>query len=589
MAMGRTTTRSRDVELPDAEELDRLKISPEVAWYMLSRGIPLPEVWQAPRWKTPEPGGLPGVCFDPERVDKVLAAFGLLRHTQGRMAGQPLRPDPWQVAYILAPVFGWVRQNESGRWVRVVSELYADVSRKNGKTTLAGGIAIYLTCADGEQGAQVLAAATTERQAGYCFEPIKQLARSAPALKGHVKALAKKVVHPRSGSYFTVVSSVAEALHGANVHGAIVDELHVHDSPDLVETIETGTGSREQPLIVIITTPDDGKPATIYDRKRRRVEQLAAHTLTDSSTYGVIWAGAATEAELAEDGLTPFDEEAWKRANPGYGISPTREYLKRAAAKAKDTPAELASFLRLHLGIRTKQVSRYITLPVWDRNAGMVDEVALRGRTAYGGLDLSRTHDLTALAWLFPDDSGGYDTLWRFWVPEARMPDLDKRTAGQASVWVRQGLLNMTSGDVIDYDLVKAQMRLDLAAFEVVEIGYDRWNATQLITDMTSEGAPMVPIGQGFASMSPPMKELNTLLLRGTAEAPVFRHGGNPLMKWMVDNLAVAMDAAGNVKPDKQKSGDNIDGVAAAVTALARAMLRQVTRSAYEDHDVETA
>ncbi|MGW4641816.1 terminase large subunit [Sphaerisporangium sp. NPDC004334] len=581
--MGRTTTRSPDVELPDAGELARLKLSPEVAWYLLSRGIPLPDC--PPRWKTPEPRNLPGARFDPARVDKVLAAFGRLRHTQGEWAGRPLKPDPWQVAYILAPVYGWVRQNDRGVWVRIIRTEYVDIPRKNGKTTLAGGQAAYLTCADGEQGGQVIAAAAGKDQAGYCFAPVKLIAEKSPFLAPHVKCTASKIVHKRSGSYFTVVSSVADLLHGANVHAAVIDELHIHKSRDLVDALETGTGARAQPLIIIITTADDGRRGTIYAEKRHYCEQLARGALVDATFYGVVW---ATEDD-DQYGEAPFLEETWRKANPGYGISPTREFMRAEATKARQSPANLARFLRLHLGIRTKQESRYITLEVWDRNAGLVDETALRGRAAYGGLDLSRTHDLTALAWLFPDEGGGYDALWRIWVPEARMPDLDKRTAGLASVWAREGLLQVSSGDVIDYELIKTQMRLDLAAFQVAEVGYDRWNATQLITDMTGEGAPMVPIGQGFASMSPPMKELATLLLRGTAERPVFRHGGHPLVRWMVDNLAVAMDAAGNYKPDKQKSGDNIDAVSAMVTALARAMLRQVVRSAYEDHDVDTA
>jgi phage terminase large subunit-like protein len=568
-----------------AAELDRLKISPEVGWYLKARGIPLPDC--PPTWKTPEPRDFPGARFDPERVDKVLKSFNLLRHTQGEWAGRPLKPDPWQVAYILAPVYGWVHKNSRGKWVRIIRTEYVDLSRKNGKTTLAGGQATYLTCADGEDGAQVIAAAAGREQAGYCFAPVKLIAEKSPHLSPHVKCTINKIVHKRTGSYFMVVSSVADLLHGANVHGSVIDELHVHKSRDLVDALETGTGARSQPLIIIITTPDDGRRGTIYAEKREYCEQLSRGAISDPTFYGVIWAAAESEKALKEQGLTPFDEEAWRRANPGYGISPTKEFLEAEARKARQSPANLSRFLRLHLGIRTKQAKRYITLDVWDRNASLVDEQGLRGRLAFGGLDLSRTHDLTALAWLFPKD-GEYEAVWRLWVPEARMDDLNKRTAGSADVWRRDGWLTVTDGNVIDYEVVKKQMRADLAVFQAKEIGYDRWNATQLVTDMTEEGAPMVPIGQGYQSMSAPLKELLTLLLRGTPQRPVLRHGGNPVMRWMVDNLAVSMDAAGNVKPDKEKAGDNIDGFSAAVTALARAMLHKPPRkSAYEDHDLQ--
>jgi phage terminase large subunit-like protein len=559
------TTRSADLE--------RLDISREVGWYLKDRGIPLPDC--PPAIKTPEPSKVKGAKFDPVRVDKVLTAFRMLRHTQGRWAGQPLKPDPWQVAYILAPVFGWVRLDEdSGQWVRIINSLYVDIPRKNGKSTILGGIGLYLTGGDDEPGAQVIAAATGERQAGFVFQPVKQLAQSAPELKKHFKPYQKKVIHPRSGSYFEVVSSVADAQHGANIHGAVVDELHVHKDPDLVETIETGTGSRLQPLVAIITTADSGKKETIYDRKRTRVEQLASGTIVDPTTYGVVWCASADD--------DPFVEATWRKANPGFGISPTRAYLHRSAEEAKQSPADLAKFLRLHLGLRTKQETKYIDLQVWDRNASMVDEPALAGRTVYGGLDLASTSDLCALAWVFPQ-AGSFDVLWRMWLPESTLESLDRRTAGGASVWVREKLLTATPGDVVDYDYIRQQITADMDRFDVQEVAYDPWNATQLVNDLMADGAPMVQHRQGFASMSGPTKELARLLGQGTVERPVLRHGGNRAVRWQVDNFAVEMDAAGNVKPSKKHANDKIDAVVALVMALGRAVVASDTSSVYED------
>jgi phage terminase large subunit-like protein len=553
-----------------------LGISAEVAWYMKARGIPLPDC--PPKVQTPNPGEAPGARFDPGRVDRVLRSFHLLRHTQGKWAGRPLDPDPWQVAYILAPVFGWVRwDDEADGYVRIVRKLYVDVPRRNGKTTLSGGIAVYMMAADGEPGAQVYAAATSEKQARFTFDPIRQIAERAPALKGNVRAFTKKITHPASGSYFTVVSSVAEAMHGANVHAGIIDELHVHKSPDLVETIETGTGSRRQPLVVIITTADDGRQESIYDRKRQYIEQLARGALHDPDTYGVVWA-----AEPDDD---PFAEATHRKANPGYGVSPSAAYLRGAAAEAQQSPADLAKFLRLHLGIRTKQSTRFVTMESWDANASMVDEQALKGRDCWGGLDLASTSDLCALCWLFPNDQDGtLDALWRFWTPEDNLKALDKRTAGAASRWVREGWLVATPGNVADYDWISEQIARDRDAFRVRSIGYDPWNASQLTNTLVAERAPMVKVRQGFATMSPVMKEIQRLTLQGTAELPVLRHGGNPVVRWCVDNLAVAMDPAGNVKPDKANSGDKIDGVSALATAMAEVVARPPKRkSRYGD------
>ncbi|WP_028477926.1 terminase large subunit [Nocardia sp. CNY236] len=577
--MSRTITLSPDVELPDTEELAQLKLSPEIAWYLLSRGIPLPDC--PPRWKTPEPRDEPGARFDAERVDKVLAVFRNLRHTKGRVAGKPLVPDPWQVAYLLAPVFGWVHYDaDLSLYVRIIRTAYVELPRKNGKSTIAGGIGIYLTTADGEEGAQVIAAATRLEQAQFVFAPIKQLAEKAPALRKHVKTYKAKIVHPRTGSYFQPVANAGDAQHGADLHGGIIDELHLHKTNDLVEAIETGTGSRSQPLIVFITTADASRKETSYDRKRRLVEQLARGALTDPATYGVIWA-----ADETAEGFDPYSEDAQRAANPGYGISPTRAFLRQAAVKARQSPADHASYMRLHLGVRTKQAQRYLDIEAWDRNASIVDELTLHGRRAYGGLDLASTSDLCALCWLFPDEHGGYDALWRLWTPEDNLVALDKRTAGAASGWVQRGIITATPGNVADYDYIEAQILRDSAVFDVVEIAYDRWNSSQLVNNLVAEGAPMVTIGQGYASLSSPTKELQRLVLQGTEETPIVRHGGNPAMRWMVDNFAVALDPAGNVKPDKAHAADKIDGVAALIMALARAIDSEPDQgSAYEDN-----
>jgi phage terminase large subunit-like protein len=578
-------TRSPSTPPADSEtglsrsELARLKISREVAYYLHSRGIPYPTC--PPAIKTPEPGQVERRArFDPARVDRVIAAFNALRHTKGEWAGRPLRPDPWEIAYVLAPVFGWVHRNEAGDYVRVIRDVYVDVPRRNGKSTLSGGIAVYLTAADGEPGAEVVAAATTVRQAGFVFQPVKALAVSAPKLRGHVEARQSRIIHRASGSYFEVISSAADAQHGANLHGVVIDELHIHRTADLVDALETGTGSRRQPLVVKITTADDGRPNTVYARNRDRVEQLARRVFVHPSTYGVVFA-----AEPTDD---PFVESTWRKANPGYGISPTREYLRSEASKAEQSPAELAKFLRLHLGLRTKQQTKFIDLPVWDRNASIVDEVALRGRECYGGLDLANTSDLCALCWDFPSPDGSHDVLWRFWLPERGFQRLDRRLAGAAEVWRKRGLITVTAGDVTDYDFIRAQVNADRERFDVREIAYDPWNASQLINDLVADGAPAAQVRQGFASLSGPTKHLLHLLLEGSEESPRYRHGGNPVMRWMIDNLAVASDPAGNVKPNKATSGDKIDGISAAVMALDRVIHRVAPRvSAYEANGLE--
>lgn len=543
---------------------DDLKVWPAVAGYMAERGYKSPEY--GPKFITPEPTGT-GVRFDPSRVDRVVATMRALRHTQGEFAGKPLEPDPWQIAYIIAPIFGYVRTNSSGKTVRVCRKAFVDLPRKNGKTTIAGGIATYLTGADGEAGAQVYAVATRKDQAKYCFDPVKQIVEHSPVTKKHFKAFASRITHPASGSFFAVVSSVGEALHGANVHGAIVDELHLHKDDSLIEAIETGTGARAQPLVFSITTADDGRPASVYDRKRKLVEQLARGALVDASNYGVVFGVEETD--------DPFIEETWKRANPGYGVSPTKDFMEAAATAAKNSPAELASFQRLHLGIRTKQTTRYIRMDDWDSCQEDFDESIFTGHYVYGGLDLANTSDLCALCWMAPIDGKVY-TKWRLWTPEANMVHLNKRTAGLATVWAREGLLTVTPGNVADYGYIREQIFADMETFEVQALAYDPWNSSHLVTELTENYAPMVPMRQGYASLSAPTKELQRHVL-----SQELVHDGNQAVRWQIDNLSVEMDPAGNVKPSKALAIDKIDAVVAAVMAL-----DQFMRNANDDSSV---
>lgn len=550
-------------------DLDALKISAEVWWYLASRGIPLPRPEQAPLWKTPEPRELEGARFDPDRVDRVIASLSRLRHTQGRWAGAALRPDPWQVAYIIAPVFGWVRFDEDAqRWVRIIRTLVVDIPRKNGKTTIAGGLALYLTGADGEQGAQVLAVAASKEQAGFCFNPVKAIVEASPGLRKHFKPFSSRITHPRSASYFRVVASVGDLLHGANVHGAVIDELHVHKTRDVVDAVETGTGARDQPLIAIITTADEGRPGTIYAAKREYLEKLARGVLVDFTFYGVVFAAAASEADLADRGLSPFEERTWKVANPGYGVSPTKAFMEAEAKKAQSSPADLARFLRLHLGIRTKQATRYIKLEDWDACTGPVSEDALAGRECHSGLDMASVSDLTALCHVFPDRKADlYTAVWRFWLPADALADLNRRTAGQADVWVRDGWLRLTEGSTFDTSAVNLALDEDAQKFRILTCGYDRWGANDVTRKATEAGMTMVAIGQGYGSLSAPLKELLRLVKVGR-----MLHGGNPVARWNLDNLAVQTDPAGNVKPDKASSAEKIDGIAALTNALKECM-----------------
>jgi phage terminase large subunit-like protein len=502
-----------------------------------------------------------------------------MRHTQGKWAGHELRPDPWQVAYIIAPIFGWVTRDSFGTVTRIIRNAWIEVPRKNGKTTIAAGLALYLAFADGEAGAQVIAAAGSRDQAMNAFRPAYLIAGNSPDFKAAgVQSMKKEIVRPVDQSFMKAVGSIGDLLQGSNPSGFIADEMHVHKDMSVIDALESGTGARDQPLGFIITTADDGGQLTPYAQRRKHVEQLCRGAIKSPTEYAVIFAAPAD--------ADPFAEATWRAANPGYGVSPTKSFMVAEAEKAKSSPANLSRFLRLNLNVRTKQETKYIDLAAWDRNHGLVSELALTGRECYGGLDLASVSDLSALCLLFPDKDGAYQALWRYWTPEENVPALDKRTNGAASQWVKDGWLTTTPGNVQDYDYIRAQVKRDAEKFRILSIGFDPYNASQITNDLAADGMNLVKVRQGFLTLSSPTKQLQRLVLMGKPSKPMLIHGGNPVSRWCVDNLAVEIDAAENVKPSKKLAGDKIDGVAALVNALSEAMSEELVRSAYEDHDL---
>lgn len=560
---------SSDASFTDEEPV-AAPLSPEVENYLQIRGIHLPS-HIAPLWRTPEPRDVEGAWFDGKRVDRVLTAMSRLRHTQGKWAGKPLRPDPWQVAYIFAPIFGWVHIDSSGDVVRIIRSAWIEVPRKNGKTTISAGIGLILAFGDGEPGAQVYTAAASRDQAMQAYRPAKLLAEATPSFKkAGIKSGVKQIIRPSDQSFMMAVASVGDLLQGTNPNGAIVDELHVHKSPEVIDALESGTGARSQPLVLIITTADGGDELSVYAVRRKEIDDICKGVIQSTSKYGVVFGARKRD--------NPFLESTWKKANPGYPVSPSKEFMETEAEAARNSPLQLARFQRLNLNVRTKLESKFITMDAWRKNAGTIaDESEFYGHTCYGGLDLASVSDLSAVAYLFPEGDGKLAALWRIWTPEDNLPRLDKVTNGMASIWVEDGWLETTPGNVTDYDYIETTIAEDAEVFDIASIAYDRFNANQLVTRLGDRhGIQMVELGQGFLSMSPPLKELQRMILRGAkAGEPYLRHGGNPVMDWMTDNLAVEMDAAGNVKPSKKAgmdSGHKIDGWSALVNAMSEAI-----------------
>lgn len=547
-----------------------------------------------------------GLYFDVEEVRRFLVFARGLRHVKGRWGGQPLVPDLWQIVYLIAPVIG-LRQADGARYYR---EVFLEVPRKNGKSTLAAAFTLYLLLADSnlragrlfEPGAEVYAAATTTAQALNVFTPAENMAkRSRYASKLAVLTNRALVVEATLSKYEVISGDPAKAEEkmGGNVSGAVVDETHVHRDRRLIDTIETGVSARQQPLILHLTTAGTDTDGTIYAEKHDLALAQAEGKTGDLRTWSVVYTiPAALEKRWA-------DPEVWAIANPGLGISVSVEYLEDSAAKAQRSEARRLSFCRLHLNVRSSNVVRWLDLPAYDRSGAFARPSwsELRNRVAYMGLDLSSSTDLSALVaviprWVEDPEDPGFeievlDVVCRAWTPLERLAGRapkDREILGQLLETPNPlgppgtTVLTGCPGETIDYDLIEAAA-VDLADhLEVERLSFDRWGARQITDHLRQEGLNVVELGQGFAGMSPPMKETERIILDRR-----FRHGGNPLLRYAFSNMRAEVDAAGNVKPHRKKSEGHIDPAVAAIMAVDGYVRDTSGSSVYEERGIATA
>jgi phage terminase large subunit-like protein len=487
--------------------------------------------------------------------------------------------EPWQRDEIIRPLFGWKRVRADlprERWPRRYRTVYVEVPKKNGKSTLAAGLALYLLFADGEDGAEVYGAAGDKDQARIVFDLARDMRVASPELRKRSKAYKNSLVVHSTASTYKVLSADAPTKHGFNAHAIIFDELHVQPTRELWDTLTTGVAARRQPVTIALTTAGYDRHSICWEvhEYARKVRDGA---LKDPEFLAVIFA-----ADGGDDWRAP---STWAKANPSLGVSVQPEYFQGQITKAEDSLAYQNTFKRLHLNLWTESLVRWLDADRWQACAAAVPMDDLLGRDCYAGLDLSTTTDITAYVLLFPPRTAEepYVLVPHFWAPEASIRLRATRDRVPYDVWAQQGQLFKTEGNVVDYDVVRAFIRGSTGRFRIREIAYDRWNATQLVTQLLDDGAPMVPVGQGFQSLSAPTKEFEALVVSGR-----LRHGGHPVLTWMAGNVVIAKDPADNWKPTKQKSSGRIDGIVAAIMALGRAIVQADERPSdhYARHDL---
>lgn len=504
-----------------------------------------------------------GYWYDEAAADRAAAFFPrFLRFTGGEWAGRPFCLERWEENDIVRPLFGWKR----GDGLRRYRICYVWVPRKNGKTELAAGVALLMQLGDAEMGGQVFSIAADKDQAKLVFDKATAMVQWSPQLAPLLECLKTSIYCPELNASFRPLSGSPKGKHGLNMSGLVGDEVHEWPNDLLYTFVHQSSASRRQPLEFLISTFGN-KSGYGWDAWRY-CEQVLDGTIRADDVLVV-----AYRADPEADWTSP---ETWASANPNLGVSVKLEYLADECEKAKQNPRLENHFKQYHLNIWTEQAVRWLALSKWDRCAGDTDwkslETLCRGRQCFVGLDLSQTTDLTAECLVFPpdDEIAHWVFLWRFFVPEDRIAERVQRDRVPYDQWKRNGAIIATPGNVIDYGFVKEQLRRDAETFQIKSVGFDPWNALQVMIEMEGEGMPVEQVRQGYLTLSGPSKELERLLL-----AEAFLHGGHPVSRWCAGNVAVEQDAAGNIKPSKAKSTERIDGVAALVTALALAIGRQ--------------
>lgn len=509
--------------------------------------------------------------YDKDSADYAVAFIESLCHTKGTWAGKRFELMDWQ-EQIIRDLFGVLKPNG----YRQFNTAYIEIPKKNGKSELAAAVALLLTCGDGEERAEVYGCAADRQQAAIVFDVAVDMVSMCPALAKRVKILTaqKRIIYLPTNSFYQVLSAEVGTKHGLNVHGVVFDELHVQPNRKLFDVMTKGSGdARMQPLYFLITTAGTDTQSICYETHQKALDLIEGRK-HDQTFYPVIY-GAPEDADWT-------DPKVWKTANPSLGETIGMDKVKAACDSARQNPGEENAFRQLRLNQWVKQTVRWMPMEKWDACSFPVDPEELEGRECYGGLDLSSTSDITSFVLVFPpedgDENGKYQILPYFWLPEETLDLRVRRDHVPYDMWLHQGLINVTEGNVIHYSYIEKFIEQLGERYHILEIAFDRWGAVQMVQNLEGMGFTVVPFGQGYKDMSPPTKELMKLVLEGR-----ITHGGNKVLRWNMDNVYIRTDPAGNIKMDKEKSTEKIDGAVATVMALDRALRNEGTPASVYD------
>lgn len=521
--------------------------------------------------------------FDVDKAARACRFIELLPHSKGKWARskERLRLEPWQI-WILACTFGWLRKADGLRRFR---KLFIVVPRKNGKSALAAGIALYMFCADGEFGAEIYSGATNEKQAWEVFGPARLMAMRTPALcdRFGIEVNARNLMRVDDASKFETM--IGNPGDGQSPSCSIHDEYHEHRDDGQVDTMRTGMGARAQPLQVIPTTAGDNLAGPCYASVGEERQKLAGIGQANGRTASGLGAGPPLHDETffveytIDDGDDWKSEAALRKANPNFGVSVDADFLLAQQRDAIATPRKAGIFKTKHLNLWVAAKAAYFDIEAWRRcrdpelpmraaDALLLER--LKGRRCILALDLATKVDIAALEYLFPpigavatiDDP--YIRIGRSFLPGAKVEEVAAYLG-----WHAQGLLDVTDGNVTDFAEIETAIQEACGLFDVEQVAFDPWQAAQLAQRMMAVGVPMLEYRNIVANMSAPMKELDALTKAGT-----IAHGGDPVMEWEMANVVAKLDLKDNVMPNKPRDEAKIDNPVALIMAIGVAITK---------------
>ncbi len=504
--------------------------------------------------------------FNEKKALRVKSFIENLTYSKGEWAGKQFKLLPWQWQEIILPLFGTLKKDG----LRQYRTCYVEVPKKNGKSEIGAALALYMLCADGEGAPEVYGAAADREQAGLIYHAAASMVMHNPILSKALKVVdsRKRIIYPKNNGFYQVLSAESYNKHGISPSAILFDEIHAQPNAELWETLTAGTDyARSQQLVFAMTTAGIYRKQSLWWKLRTRAQQVNAGIIQDPRFLPVLYI-ADPENDNVED------EELWKRVNPSLGQIFTLDKIRQDYQEAKNNPIDFQNFKRFRLNIPIRSLSKWMRMDKWDKNDGAINEELLQGRRCYGGLDLSLKLDMTAFILVFePDNEGIVDIVCKFYCPEEGIMKRSQVDRVPYGVWQKQGYLVATPGETVDYTFIEKDMIDMIKKYDIQQIGFDPWKATSTYNRIMAEfnptndpsGFQMVEVRQGAKSMHEPAQDLLVNVMNGK-----IRHGGNPILRWNMDNMVMRADANENLAPDKAKAVERIDGGVALIMAWGR-------------------